>query len=162
MQKKIKEYYDIYSEFYQINKYREMKSIIHHGNNRLAHIRRVAKMSFYMSRLFKLDYISCTRGAMMHDFFIKEDITKKEYKKFLKKHPYIALKNSKDYFEVNEVEEDIIKTHMYPITNVKQYYRESKIVCICDKIVSTYEFFRYELKLTTNLFLLFIINSISF
>ena len=161
MKKLIKEYYDIYSEFYKINKYREMKSIIHHGNNRLAHINRVAKMSFYISKKLNLDYISCTRGAMMHDFFVKEDIAKKAYKKYLKTHPLVAFDNSKKFFDVNTIEEDIIKTHMFPLTHVKPCYYESKIVCFCDKVVSIYEFLRFEIKLSANVFMLFMINILS-
>ena len=60
-------YFDIYSEFNDVNKFREMKSIIHHGNNRLSHINRVAKLSFLISKKLRLDYVSCTRGAIMHD-----------------------------------------------------------------------------------------------
>ena len=50
-------YYDIYGEFYNVNKYRELKSIVHHGNNRLDHINRVAKLSFFVSKRLGLDYI---------------------------------------------------------------------------------------------------------
>lgn len=143
-------YYDIYSEFYNVNKFRELKSIMHHGDNRLNHINRVAKLSFNVSKFLKCDYISCTRGAMMHDFFTKEDLTKTntKYNKFLKMHPTIALNNANKYFEINEIEEDAIKTHMFPITKEKPKYKESKIVCICDKLVSFYEFFRFELGIT--------------
>ncbi len=143
-------YYDIYSEFYNINKYRELKSIMHHGDNRLNHINRVAKMSFFVSKKLGFDYVSCARGALMHDFFTKDDISKKEikYNKFLKEHPSLALINSKEYFDVNNIEENIIMTHMFPITKEKPKYKESKIVCICDKLVSCYEFFRFELGIT--------------
>ena len=143
-------YYDIYSEFYSVNKYRELKSIMHHGDNRLNHINRVAKMSFFVSKKLGLDFVSCTRGAMMHDFFTKDDICKDntKYNRFLKNHPLIALDNSTTYFDVNNIEENIIKTHMFPITKEKPKYKEAKIVCICDKIVSIYEFFKYELGIT--------------
>lgn len=141
-------YYDIYSEFNNINKFRELKSIRHHGDNRLNHINRVAKLSFHISKKLGLDYISCTRGAIMHDFFTTDDINKQDnkYRTFLKKHPVEALTNSMKYFEVNDIEEDIILSHMYPITKRKPEYVESKIVCIADKLISFYEFFRFETK----------------
>lgn len=97
----------------------------------------------------------------MHDFFIKEDVNKKKYNTYLKIHPLIALNNSKEFFDVNEVEENIIKSHMYPINPFRPVYRESRIVCFCDKIVSIYEFFRYELKFTTNLLIFFILKYMS-
>ena len=150
-------YYDIYSEFYNVNKYRELKSIPHHGNNRLDHINRVSKLSFRLSKMLGLDYVSCTRGALLHDFFTPEDITRKKYKKFIHDHPRIALDNSKHYFKINDIEEDIILTHMYPVVKGKPKYAESKIVCLSDKLVSIYDFFRYQMRFSINfLFLLFI------
>ena len=37
-----------------INKFRELKCIRHHGTSRLAHINRVAKLSFYISKKLNL------------------------------------------------------------------------------------------------------------
>ena len=90
-------FYDIYSEFYNVNKFRELKNVIHHGTNRLEHITRVAKLSFIISRKLNLDYISCTRGAILHDFFTSEDANRSDgkYRDFLKKHPIQALTNSR-------------------------------------------------------------------
>ena len=143
-------YYDIYKEFYDVNKYRELKSIIHHGNNRLDHISRVAKMSFYMSKFLHLDYVSCTRGALLHDFFTSEDLNRNDesYKEFLNDHPSIALDNANYYFEVNDIEKDIITSHMYPVVKGKPKYKESEIVCFCDKVVSVFEFFKYQLAVS--------------
>lgn len=153
-------YYEIYSEFYNVNKFRELKSIIHHGNNRLNHINRVAKLSFTLSKKLGLDYISCTRGAILHDFFTLDDINKKDckFKSFLRKHPDEALNNAKKYFEVNEIESDIILSHMFPVTKKRPLYKESVIVCLVDKLVSIYEFFRYQLNFSTNVFILFLVN----
>lgn len=153
-------YYNIYSEFYNVNKYRELKSVAHHGNNRLDHINRVSKMSFYLSKKLGLDYVSCTRGALLHDFFTIDDLSrsKEKYNNFLQEHPRISLENSKEYFELNDVEEDIILTHMYPIVKGKPKYAESKVVCICDKLVSLYEFFRYQVSFSFNLLLLLIVR----
>lgn len=161
MSKKNKEiYYDIFSEFNKVNKYRKLKSIEHHGNNRLDHINRVAKMSFLVSKKLGMDYVSCTRGAMLHDFFTLDDIDKRVcgYHNLLNNHPSIALNNSLKYFNVNDIEKDIILTHMYPIVKGKPKYKESFVVCLCDKLVSFREFFKYQLSVSTNVFLLFIIN----
>ncbi len=153
-------YYSIYSEFYNINKYRELKSVVHHGNNRLDHINRVSKMSFYVSKKCGLDYVSCTRGALLHDFFTVDDLSRsnEKYKSFLNDHPKISLENSKKYFKLNEIEEDIILTHMYPIVKGKPKYIESKVVCVCDKLVSIYEFFRYKINLSINVLILLLIQ----
>ena len=150
-------YYDIYSEFYCVNKYRELKSMVHHGNNRLDHINRVAKLSFSLSKKLKLDFVSCTRGALLHDFFTTDDLTRDgKYKKFLSEHPKIALENSTKYFELNDIEKDVILTHMYPVIKGKPKYMESKVVCIVDKLVSLYEFFRYQVNVSAYMFAIFI------
>ena len=154
------DYYDIYNEFNQVNKFRKLKSIEHHGNNRLDHIKRVAKMSFLVSKKLKLDYVSCTRGAILHDFFTLEDIDKRDcgFNNMLANHPRIALNNSLKYFNLNDIEKDVILTHMYPVVKGKPHYKEAKVVNICDKLVSFYEFFKYQLNVTANVFLLFILN----
>ena len=127
-------YYDIYNEFYDINKFRELKTIINHGQNRLDHINRVAKISFIISKKLGLDYVSCTRGAILHDFFTKDDLNN------------YNLDSKKNVFNINEIEYDIILTHIYPITKKRPIYIETKIVCIVDKLVGIYEFFRYKIR----------------
>lgn len=153
-------YYDIYSEFNDVNKFREMKTITHHGNNRLSHINRVAKLSLILSKKLGLDYISCTRGAIMHDFFTLDDINKVDIRMwdFLREHPSIALNNSMNYFKVNNVEKDIILSHMYPLTKKKPEYAESKLVCVTDKLVSIYEFFRYQLNFSLEIGIIYFVN----
>ena len=138
-------YYDIYSEFNNVNKYRELKSMVHHGNNRLDHINRVAKMSFYLSKYLKLDYVSCTRGAMLHDFYFYNWRNKHVdgQKKFhLFRHPKIALKNAEDLFELNDMEKDIIVKHMWPLTVIPPKFKEGYIVTLVDKYCAAKDFFR--------------------
>ena len=115
-----------------------------------------------ISKKLGLDYISCTRGAILHDFFTTDDVSKNDnkYRDFLKMHPVEALNNSNNYFELNEIESDIILSHMYPITKDKPKYAESKVVCITDKLVSYYEFFRYQLNFSANFAFLFLLRFI--
>ena len=55
-------------------------------------------------------------------------------------HPKIALDNARKYFAVNEIEEDIIVKHMWPLTMVPPKYKESFIVSFADKYLSSREF----------------------
>ena len=155
-------YYNIYNEFYSVNKFRELKNIAHHGTTRLSHINRVSKLSFYISKALGWDYISCTRGAIMHDFLTTDDLSRSniKWKSYLKKHPVEALNNSISYFEVNNIEEDIILSHMYPITKKMPAYKEAKVVCLCDKLVGIYEFFRFEVKSNAMIALFFCLKFI--
>ena len=139
------EYKKIYKEFLKNKKYKKLLNENHHGTSRLAHINRVAKMSYYLSKFFNLDYISTTRGALMHDFFLNNELTNLDMRRF-KIHPEKAYENSLKYFDVNEIEKDIILSHMYPVTRKLPKYTESYIVSISDKIVSIYEFPKYQIK----------------
>lgn len=55
----------------------------------------------------------------------------------------IALRNALDIFELNDMEKDIIKKHMWPMTAVPPKYKESFIVTCVDKYCATIEFFKY-------------------
>ena len=158
MTKRKIDYIDIYKEFIENPKFMKLKNAIHHGLSRLEHVDRVARISFYISQKLNLDTISTVRGALLHDFFTNEDVSKKNYKDYLKNHPFIALKNSKKYFKVNDVEEDIICSHMYPLTRKFPKYKESYVVSISDKLASIYEYFRYKVKMQMAVGLLFLIN----
>lgn len=155
--KKLKaEYFNIYSEIENVEKYRELNNSIHHGISRKDHINRVGYLSFLMSKLFRLDTQSTTRGALLHDFFTDEDVKNYSKKQWHKIHPYLALNNSMDYFELNDKEKNIIESHMFPLNMEKPKYKESVIVGTADKIVSIYEFSRFNLKAYAYFVLLFI------
>lgn len=150
------EYVKIYNEFKKNKKFRKLGKELHHGCDRLSHTKRVAKLSYKVSKFLNVDQTSVTRGALMHDFFLDKELETKNLPK--KNHPNLAYKNSMKYFNVNEIEEDIIKSHMYPIVKVKPIYKESRVVCFCDRIVSTYEFFRYQLYSYSSIFIIFVIE----
>ncbi len=153
-----KEFYNIYNEFYQLDKFKDLNYDIHHGLPRLKHIERVAKYSFYVTKFFGLDYISATRGAFLHDFFTDDEVNRSKWKDYLNEHPKVALRNAKKYFKVNDVEKDVISCHMYPISKNTPKYRETLVVSICDKVASIYEFFRYQLKMSVAVLTLFVFN----
>ena len=154
------EYKKIYKEFIKNSKYKKMGKENHHGTYRLDHINRVAKMTYNVSKFLKLDYVSATRGALMHDFFLSDELIDLPSER-LKTHPEKAYMNSLKYFEVNALERDIILSHMFPVTKGAPNYKESYIVSISDKIVSIYEFVRFQIKYTLALSMLFSIELLS-
>lgn len=149
------EYNQIYNEFSKNEKFRNLRNETHHGNNRLRHTERVAKTSFYMSKFIDCDSVSTVRGAFMHDFFLDSEFDNSHH---LTTHPFIACKNAKEEFSVNEKEKEIIETHMYPITRNRPKSKEAVIVSVSDKVVSFYEFFAYQLRLSASVFTIFIIE----
>lgn len=151
------EYKKIYKEFIKNNKYKKLSKENHHGSSRIEHINRVARLSYEISKFFKLDYISTTRGALMHDFFLNSELDYLNAKRF-KTHPEKAYENSSKYFEINDKEKDIILSHMFPITKELPKYRESHIVNFADKVVSIYEFGKYQVKYASTLTIIFAIE----
>lgn len=54
-------------------------------------------------------------------------------------HAEIALKNAVRDFNLNRVERDIIRTHMFPLNLRLPAYKESVLVCIADKYCAAKE-----------------------
>lgn len=120
------------------NEFLKLKNIGHHGITRYEHCFRVAYYTYYVTRLLHLNYREATRGALLHDFFIDEVDNEKAIFK-LRRHPMVAVKNSVKYFDISEFEEDIIKTHMFPVTFTPPKYLESWLVDLIDDISAIYE-----------------------
>ena len=88
-------------------------------------------------------------GAMLHDFYFYDWRNKhvEGQKKFhAMRHPKIALTNAQDVFELNDLEIDIIKKHMWPMTIIPPSFWESFIVTLVDKYCATAEFFKHFSK----------------
>ena len=55
------------------DKFKSLKGEPHHGLNRYEHVIRVAKNTYRISKVLRMDYISATRGALLHDYFNDAD-----------------------------------------------------------------------------------------
>lgn len=133
------------------NSYMQMsRSNIQHGDvSVFAHCCAVAIICYVIAKkLKKFQINSLVRGALLHDFFLYDWHTVKLQKLHGFHHPEIAKKNSIDIFEVNQLEQNIISSHMWPLTITKlPRYRESWLVCLVDKFCSlmeTLKIFRYD------------------
>ena len=90
----------------------------HMKGSRYMHCYEVAYYTYVVTKRLGLDYISATRGAMLHDFYFYDWRNKgvEGQKRFhLYRHPRIALNNAIQNFELNELEKDIILKHMWPL-----------------------------------------------
>ena len=74
------------------------------------------------------------RGALLHDYFLY-DWHNKEQSPGLHgfKHPYIALKNAEEDYDLNDIEKNIILRHMFPLVPIPPRCKEAWIVCVADK-----------------------------
>ena len=139
------EYYETVRDILQHDEFLKLKDYFHHNSSIYDHVHDVAYFSYRICKYFKLDYRSAARGALLHDFFLYDwrnhdvpDLPREKFHGF--EHPAIAVANAKKHFSINDIEEDIIKKHMWPLTLVPPRYKESYIVSFADKYLSSREF----------------------
>lgn len=146
---------DIYNEAYVeivcTDIYDKMKKYIQHGNTTCYdHCLDVAKCSYLLAIKYnethkkQLDVKSIVRAAFLHDFFLYDWHHKALTFKFWKMHGFThadeALANAKKYFAINDIEQDIIYCHMWPLTILRfPKYKESYIVIKADKLCALKE-----------------------
>lgn len=148
------EFFDIIKDIISNDTVQKMKNYRQHCNTScFKHCMQVSYFTFIACKASKLDYISATRAAMLHDLFLYDwrkkyrDIELPGFHAFA--HPMIALKNANKIFDLNEKEKDIIAKHMWPVTFSLPRFRESYIVTIMDKYsacLETYLYIQEKLK----------------
>lgn len=140
-----KEYNSIIKDIVNNKKFNQLKKQKHHGISRYEHSMRVAKWTYKMCVLFRnKKIIDTTQAALLHDFYEDKDLEGNSVKR-LGIHPQIALKNSLEYFYLTENQKNIIETHMFPCNLNIPKYKESWLVSLIDKTVSSYEIARFKL-----------------
>ena len=135
---KNKEFNDIVLDILELDEFNKLKNCTHHGIDRHNHCLRVSYYTYKITKILHLNYKSATRATLLHDFFIDE-VKDLNGLKRLQKHPKYALENTKKYFEISKLEEDIIITHMFPITIRPPRYIESFLVDLIDDVASIHE-----------------------
>lgn len=159
---KEKEYRGIVKEILRNTTFKQMYNIEHHGISRWEHLLKISYHSYRIAKKLRMDYVSVARGALLHDFYLDGD-ERCAKRKFLDTfvHPKKALQTTNDYFETNEIEKNIIISHMFPIYPVLPKYKESVLVNIVDKVIGACEMlreYRYKFKYGFNyLFILLLI-----
>ena len=117
---------------------------IQHGDTSvLVHSLAVAYYSYKLAQLIGIKYSKneLVRGALLHDYFLYD--WHKPHPRFHGfRHPGFALKNAEREFDLSDKERCIISNHMFPLTPVPPTCKEGLIVCVVDKVCSTYEVFK--------------------
>lgn len=163
-QKQDLEYFKIVENILDNEEFNKIKNIEHHGVNRFDHSVKVSYYSYKVAKALHLDYKGTARGGLLHDFFLSpEERTSKE--KFISTfvHPKQALETAKSQFDLTPKEEDMIRSHMFPINISVPKYMESWIVSSVDKAVAVGELslkFKFKLRYAYNILLLFMIGFI--
>ena len=91
----------------------------------------------------KTDTRSLVRGALLHDYFLYDwhDKTALANRQRLHgfHHPLTALRNAEKEYKLNNVQRDIIRKHMWPLSVVPPMCREAWVVTTADKYCSLME-----------------------
>ena len=156
------EYQEVVQDILDNEEFKKLYREPHHGISRYLHVLRVSKLAFRFCKILRLKKIKeITRAALLNDFYFDKDLEGYDAYERLSIHPYKALENSLKYYELSDLECDIIEKHMYPHTKEKPKYFGSYLVSICDKLAATYEMSRFKLALKLSIYLLFIYNVVS-
>lgn len=161
--KKDKEYKKIVKDIFRNNNFKRMYNIEHHGISRMEHSIKISYYSYKIAKLLKLDYVSVARGGLLHDFYLdgdERDVKNKFIDTFI--HPKKTLKTSIDNFEINDIEKNIIISHMFPIYFSIPKYKESILVNLVDKVIGCKELLRgfrckFKYKLVYNYLLIILL-----
>ena len=149
------------SDIINNKKFNKLDKELHHGITRYAHSMRVAKWTYMICKLFNMkNKDNTTRAALLHDFYTDKDLEGNSSVKRLGLHPNMALENSIKYYKLDDIQKDIIKTHMFPCNFDIPKYKESWLVSGVDKLVSTYEMLRYKASLYMGIYALFLFEMI--
>lgn len=109
------------------------------------HSLNVAKYSLLLNRKWNLNCNKrdLVRGALLHDYFLY-DWHDKEFLGQRQRfhgfhHPMTALRNAEKEYKLNNVQREIIKKHMWPLSVVPPMCREAWVVTVADKYCSFME-----------------------
>ena len=125
------------SRFYTTRNFRQ------HGDTSVyEHSISVAIKSIDIALKFNLDvdWNSLITGALLHDYFLYDYHEKTvPRRKHGITHAKTALRNALEDFSLNDIEQNIIRRHMFPVNPVPPKYIESWVVTVADKIVAVEE-----------------------
>ena len=74
------EYINLVNDIMKNEKFKKTEYCIHHGLSRMDHSLRVSYFSYKFAKKLNLNFVSCARAGLLHDFFIREDLTNFEDK----------------------------------------------------------------------------------
>ena len=156
-EKSDEEFFDIIKDIISNDIVKQMKNYRQHCDTSCyKHCMQVAYFTYVVCKRFKLDYVSATRAAMLHDLFLYDWHEKHSDDEFTGlhafAHPKIALRNANEIFSLNDKEKDIILKHMWPVTIKFPKYKEAYIVTFMDKYsacLETYWYLQSKLKRKT-------------
>jgi uncharacterized protein len=126
--------------------YQTLKGYIAHSDFTVYdHSLLVAERSFLYAKKkhLVLDYSSLVRGALLHDYYLYDwHKSHKGHRLHGFRHPAWGLHNAMLRYDLNPVERNIIRSHMFPLTFCHwPHFREAWIVFHFDHVEAWHETF---------------------
>ena len=152
--------YTILEQYDHHPKVQEMREFIQHGDvTTYQHCKNVALVSFWLNRRFHLgaDETALAVGGFLHDFYLYDWHKTSSFHGIRRlfemhgfSHPGSACVNAEHYFHITKKEQDIIQSHMWPLTfRHVPTCREAIIVCLADKYCAVVESMFRRAKVAT-------------
>lgn len=137
------EYFEFVKDLLDSDVVNEMKNFRHHySTTRFQHCLNVSYYNYIVCRKLGLNSREAARAGLLHDLFLYDwrEVDKKSgYRPHGRQHPNVALDNAKQYFDIDDREEDMIVKHMWPLTFKLPKYAESYVIGMVDKYMATVE-----------------------
>ena len=121
----------------------------HKGTPTFVHCRNVAVYSFHLAEKlgWKIDEISLAKGAMLHDYYLytvadRQRETGLSDFRHGRTHPRLALDNAKAVFYLTQKEQNMIRSHMWPLTLFHMpMSKEAWLISMADKYCAVREIY---------------------
>ncbi len=162
MSKQKQEFLAITSDILNNPQYKELSQELHHGVSRYGHSCRVAYGVYIITKNMHFkNYKDATRAALLHDFYFNYQLEDEGACEKFVIHPSLALLNASKYYDLNDMQKNMIESHMFPTSKVAPKCKESVCLTLVDKLVALYEMQRYKIGMKLGIYILFIINMIN-
>lgn len=134
---KDQEYLECVRDILENPVFQSMDRFIQHGDTTCKdHCIKVSYMSYQISKRRGWDYRQTARAALLHDLFPYDwhthaRETGEHFHGFT--HPRVAMNNAANYFQVTDMEKDMILRHMWPLTPIPPKSKEGFAIIYADK-----------------------------
>lgn len=138
----INEFFHIISDYLREPKILELDNFIQHCHTtRLLHCVNVSFLTYRECKLHQLNWVQAVDAALLHDFFLYDWRNLENPKQcHAYAHPVAALENARQLMSLSSLQENIILSHMWPLTVCKPSSPEAKVVTKMDKYATAMEF----------------------